>query len=311
MSTKKIQMNTENAISAAIKSLEAIKTDVAALCDALNESTVKVEQLIPYPCEKITSGYYPFNQADFIIDHELIKNSWRNSDEIHENNLVIIESNRKILNKILMFIENAGIPSTMRKNIGTNYRPKWTTVDCDWKMAFTQNVSIVDTFEAIKRNYENCVVAWDRELKRRTDKADLEARIDQVKLKQAVELEIVKRDFADKYGVCGTDTIDELIGRVITKNKYLRLGHYLQKNCQDSSNGFDFAWTGLTYFTRDSTIDNEIYNDVSGYLCDDESDGRVFRYATWGYDELFDLAKKGDPEIFADYQRLIKIKEGF
>jgi hypothetical protein len=38
----------------------------------------------------------------------------------------------------------------------------------------------------------------------------------------------------------------------------------------------------------------------------DDVDGRYFRDCTWNYDVLFSMVKKDQPELFADYEKVVE-----
>jgi hypothetical protein len=103
-----------------------------------------------------------------------------------------------------------------------------------------------------------------------------------------------------KYDLDLEDEWSDLMDAIIKKNKYLRLGHYLYMNRCDWNDGYSYAKSGLQGFKCESELDNDIYDDIQGYIDNWDGDGRVFRDCKYNYDYLFGLVE--DADLFKDYE---------
>lgn len=90
----------------------------------------------------------------------------------------------------------------------------------------------------------------------------------------------------------------EVLECLLSKDKYLRLSHYLCENRNDWNDGYDKAEYGLSQFQAESEQDREIVKDVQGCIDNWHGDGKVFRDTKWSYHEIYKLA---DPSLFKDY----------
>lgn len=88
----------------------------------------------------------------------------------------------------------------------------------------------------------------------------------------------------------------DAVHRVLSKDKYLHLAHYLEMNRGDWSDGYQYAETGLRGFKVESGLDQKIYDCIQEFLDETESfDGRVFRNCEYNYNVLYGLVK--DPAL--------------
>lgn len=87
---------------------------------------------------------------------------------------------------------------------------------------------------------------------------------------------------------------------ILSKNKYLHLAHYLQKNRGDWSDGYSYAETGLENFSIESDTDQKIYDEIKELIDDWDFDGRCFRDCNWNYSVLFGMVD--DKDLMTDYE---------
>lgn len=97
--------------------------------------------------------------------------------------------------------------------------------------------------------------------------------------------------------------IHDIIEEIVSKNKYLRLAYYLEKNRGSWVDGYDYAETGLSGFTVETKIDKEIEKELSEIIYDDDPDidGRVFRDCKYNYDVLYGMVD--DEQLLKDLDK--------
>jgi len=96
--------------------------------------------------------------------------------------------------------------------------------------------------------------------------------------------------------------IDEIIGVILSRNKYLRLAYWLEKNRGDWTSGYDYAEIGIDGFTVDTTEDKEIESELSEIVNDPmDIDGRHFRDCKWNYSVLYGMVE--DQQLLKDLEK--------
>ncbi|QSF43444.1 hypothetical protein [Paenibacillus tianjinensis] len=170
-------------------------------------------------------------------------------------------------------------PSEIRKQIPTQYSE--SKLD-DLKKSLTDQVKKI----------------WDNEVNKiKAEKA--------AKAKQEKEKEHNKKLalLLAKYDMELEDTWSELLDVIVSKNKYLRLAHYLEENRNDWNDGYDFAEGGLSTFTIESELDKEIEDDITSHMYENwNGDGRVFRDCKYNYSVIYGIAAESDPQLYKDYE---------
>lgn len=101
----------------------------------------------------------------------------------------------------------------------------------------------------------------------------------------------------------------DVIQVILSKDKYLHLAYYLEKNRGDWMDGYDYAETGLENFLVESDIDREIEKELAELIDDREDiDGRVFRDCKWNYTTLYGMVK--DRQLLKDLQKAQEMEYG-
>ena len=155
---------------------------------------------------------------------------------------------------------------------------------------------IEQKYEQIKRFGESKLK--DAETKRH-EKEQLEK-----EQRQARELALLQA----KYTPDTADSdIHDIVYEIVSKNKYLRLAYYLEKNRGDWTDGYDYAETGLSGFIVETDTDREIEKELSEIIYDDDSDidGRVFRDCIWNYSVLYGMVE--DEQLLKDLEKAREI----
>lgn len=104
-----------------------------------------------------------------------------------------------------------------------------------------------------------------------------------------------------KYDLELTNDWRDLINKIIEKNKYLYLAHYLEKNRDDWSEGYHYATYGLSRFNIESDLDQKIAVNIQSYIDDWDGDGRVFRDCEYNFSVLYGMAGEQDEHLCKDY----------
>ncbi|MGM1044793.1 MAG: hypothetical protein ACQEXX_01465 [Bacillota bacterium] len=106
-----------------------------------------------------------------------------------------------------------------------------------------------------------------------------------------------------KYDLELTDSWDDLLDKIIDKNKYLRLAHYLEENRNNWTDGFSFAESGLNNFSIENDVDQDIMDNIQSHMYENwGGDGRVFRDCTYNYSVIYGMAAEKDIHLYKDYE---------
>ncbi|MEF3312565.1 hypothetical protein PV433_27115 [Paenibacillus sp. GYB004] len=106
-----------------------------------------------------------------------------------------------------------------------------------------------------------------------------------------------------KYDLSLESEWSDVLDAIIERNKYLRLGHYLDRNRADWNDGDWYARRGLDGFEIETEIDQKIYNNISQHCGEGWGfDGRIFRDCKFNYDVLFAMAAEQDAGLYSDYE---------
>jgi len=224
------------------------------------------------------------------------------SREIHEANIPLIESNIKLRQQIQLIMRNAGIPSSYNESFYKSTRShslSYREIQSGWTQDLNRYVLINDNWEAEQKAYENFKRKVEEYRKQETAKEQAKIQEKEMAEKKLVEQRELAV-FVVKYGLAPASTWENLLEHIVTKNKYLRLAHYLSLNRGDWNDGCDYAETGISGFTIETDIDREISDNINSCMGENwDGDGRVFRDCEWNYDRIFGLVT--DSDLLKDY----------
>lgn len=240
-----------------------------------------------------------FDILDAIVEHD---------KPIHEENIIKSKSNKETRNALYSLLERVGIKS---EYLGyPNKRAKnrqW--IKYNWVSEINNQIPIYDEnlLTKLVNAYKDIINEWyENEIKYiKEEQKKLEEEKKQKEHNKVLALLLAKYDLdLDKDW-------NDLLEVVISKNKYLSLAYYLERNRGDWSNGCDYAEIGLMDFTIENEIDKEIYDDIQQYINDWENydDGRVFRDCRYNYNALYEMVNEQNPELYKDYEAIKKIME--
>lgn len=221
-----------------------------------------------------------------------------------EKDLIVVEHNKAIHQKVIAMMKDLGIPDTYTKReYGRTGKPKDTRESAGYLGDLTRNIPISPRMANIAYEVDSlrrtAQTKYD-EIKRKAIEAERQA----AKEKQAAErmhhLAMLRVKYTPDNPL--SDKYDILEG-CLSKNKYLMLAHYLQANRNSWVDGCSYAEQGLNNFTVETAEDKEIYDSLSA-LCEDFEDGRVFRDCEYNYGVLFGMVE--DKTLLNDYQEITK-----
>ena len=224
-------------------------------------------------------------------------------ESIHAENLPAIENNLATRKKISDFMNAVGIsstytvyelPSPKHRNKQSITKSAGYVSDMDRMIRFSDGYDMAkrglkDTEDRLSKEYKNLIFAIEKAEKEEAQKA---------KAKEDL-MELARMQV--KYG---NFEWEDLLDKVLEKDKYLRLGHWLYRNRCDWNDGYSYAKVGLNSFIVETQEDKEIENELWGIVNDFDVDGRNLRDCKYSYNYLF---SKVNSDLYKDYE-LIKSK---
>lgn len=219
---------------------------------------------------------------------------------LHEANEPIIAHNLKVADRVRVFMKAVGIPDSHGETEykGRNRMPKTNWIPAGYIGDINRNISTADSYDYAVRavkDAESKAVEYVRIQKANIAQAERQKAADEAKRKA----DMVIVHMRVKYGSGIEDDAGEVLDRILDKNQYLRLAHYMSMNRNDWNEGCHYARMGLNGFKPETPLDHEIYDAVQA-ACDDwQGDGRVFRDMEHNYGEVFALVT--DADLMADY----------
>ena len=229
--------------------------------------------------------------------------TWKQTaDEAHAANLPKIENNKIIYEEVRAFMRDRGFEETYReyRKPPRKRNMELVRLPAGFVQDLRRECKTDDQYESAMRSYnsfiksvDECEKEVEREAKR--DKAEEEAK--QKKAMSERELGA----YLSKYDLPLDGDWNDALHHIISQNKYLRLAHYLLKNRNDWSEGYHYAGMGIDGFVVETTLDQEIFDDISSRIENWDGDGRVFRDCKHNYSELFAMVPA---ELMAEYNEV-------
>lgn len=224
----------------------------------------------------------------------------------HELNVDAIKNNINIVNGIKKMMDKFGIRSTystFERKTRRSYKETETRHSAGYLEDLRRDIKISDGFSNIQiecSNFKEKIEKWRlSELKRINDE---QTKIKNDELVATANRELMK--FIVKYDLPATSTKEDVVEHLISKDKYLYLAHYMEKNRGDWNDGYWYAEQGLDNFTVTEDIDEKIYKCVQYEIDNWYNDGRCFRDCEYSYNVVFGYA---DGELYDDYNKLINL----
>jgi hypothetical protein len=300
---------TETAIEYAAKEIRssldkieaAFRTAIKERDTALTEE--KVQEIKKYPdAPSLTEWnsfhrkYVPLSKAKSL---RLIEEWWAKCLEVAAANDIANPINVRVREKAINTMLSLGL--TQRVSVFKSSRSrKREEVTADWYSALLLQIptggdisyqqaikdGLLKAVEDVEQAKLNEQAAAERERQKEIDKR---------------KADLVFVDICTQVGIDPLESgKDSILEALLSKDKYLRLGHYLERNRNDWSDGYYFARTGLKWFEVVSEDDQAIVNEISGLIDSDDVDGRCFRDCHFNYGVLYGMA---DDSIVALYRK--------
>lgn len=238
---------------------------------------------------------------------------WKEDCEpILEKNKAIKEHNELQAKRLETFMKTLGINetyTTMEYKTKRSKNPTQVKNIAGWKQDLNR-IMPKDNYDALCKKIEDKgksieKYGWDQNKKYEEEKAHKE--MEQKEQEVQRNLAFLAAKYTNDPKSDALDILDE----IMSKNKYLMLAHYLHKNRQDWSNGYDYAEIGLFQFTIETDQDEAIHDELNTIIEDgkeeDDIDGRMFRDCEWNYDILYGLVD--DEELMKDYRMAISLTD--
>jgi len=254
----------------------------------------------PITREASQGVYDSYSWADKI---ELIDEMMAKDSEIKKQNEEISKNNLAVYNNLMGLIKEIGLETRCRdEKSRARIRPY---IDCPFvgelkaKCLTYHNFDVVNNWNNFKNGILKQIAAKQALVDAEIQKKQVEEK-EQAKIKLYIEL--IKKynlDFAS-----GIPSDYEIMEKILQKDKYLYLAHYMGKNRSDWTDGCDYAKTGLEGFKVENDIDKLIFAEVNDAVANWDGDGRVFRdLENFSYGAILQLV---DKDILADYNKLIQ-----
>lgn len=293
-----------DALNALEKELDEKEQEIIKLKDDITGG--KIQEFKPYQLTKLSYNFY---------DYKPYKNSWTNKIDIeaaqkhvdelyeqdkqtYEENKLIAQTNTVIRDKAIDYFKALGIPERVYTYKTPRSRTKdwitaaWVTSLYAIPTSAPNPKSTYDSFCSRLQQLRDKIKAEENQKKQELEKQQKE----QEKLRLLARLEV-------KYGRAFM-TPDEALHYILDQNKYLRLAYFLELNRGDWSSGPDYAKTGLDGFSVETTVDQEIYDEINGHIEDWCGDGRIFRDCRYNYSELYGMVDNED--LMKDFNEIRK-----
>lgn len=213
-----------------------------------------------------------------------------------EENKVIAENNTRIKNALEQLFTNLGFPkSTWRYE--TRRSSKRTEHWAGWRESLaavetsTNEPRVHEVYKSMCKRIEEERTVREQEEKQKAIQREAEEKKQEM-LKYIGTLEA---KYNEKF-----PSVYSAIQHILSKDRYLRLAYYLEKNRNDWNDGPDYAKTGIQGFDIETDTDRQIHDEISAIIYDFE-DGRSFRDCTWNYSVLYGMA---DETLLAELRKL-------
>ncbi|GMX64555.1 hypothetical protein Elgi_38240 [Paenibacillus elgii] len=232
---------------------------------------------------------------------EFIKKIAESDKCVHEENIEKVKINRSTEKKVFDILKQIGINDTYygyKTSRSRDTSKMYYSFPSEIKKQIPTSYSDSKLEDLTKSILDKMKQIWNAEINKLKKQ-----RLDKEKQEKEKESNKKLALLLAKYDLELTDSWEELFDKIIEKNKYLRLAHYLEENRNDWNDGFSFAEAGLRNFSVESDVDQEIVDNIQSHMYENwGGDGRVFRDCTYNYSVIYNMAAEQDPQLFKDYE---------
>jgi DNA repair exonuclease SbcCD ATPase subunit len=290
------------AIDSLAQELETIKKELE---DQKNLVGGNLLPITKYPVMVGVFGY--------VKDYKTPERARREVERLYQESIVLkdanqaaIKNNQAVYDGLVKLISSVGIPSHYLKVVNSR-SGKTRREFMPWIDALKDLIKTEDEFPKVQRIYEEKlseIAKWEKEIEEQKRNEEM---VREAEKKHIRNIKTLGR-LENKYGLALTESGSEILDAILSKDKYLALGHALRMNRGDWADGPEYARDGLQEFGVEikTDIDQAIYDEISEMVNDWQGDGRCFRDADYGYDYLFGLV---DKELLSDYEEVMELVE--
>ncbi len=227
--------------------------------------------------------------------------------ETRDKNLEFIEHNKKVIERICIFMDTIGIPKTYYETDPKSRArvPKKLAKSAGYIQDISRTIPVNDSYNSWETKIKNKKLEVDKWAKNLKDSLS-----ETIKLQQREEQEkkriVVLATLRVKYDLPYDAEQDDILEHLLAKDKYLKLAHYMSKNREDWNDGSYYAEIGINSFIPVTDSDKQILESLTNTLDSYDGDGRIFRDCEWNYGRVYGLV---DSSIMSDYEILMELKD--
>jgi hypothetical protein len=217
----------------------------------------------------------------------------------HEENLKIAADNKKLEDTIFNILKESGI-STSYYGYKTSRSRNKTEMYYNFPSEIRKQIQTSYREDGVKKDKERLLDQINSYWKKEIDKVKQE-RLQQEKQQKEKEENRKLALLLAKYDLDLDCEWEDIMDKIIEKDKYLKLAHYLEKNRGDWNDGCSYAESGLNDFNIETELDQKIYDDINEIIENwgDYMDGRAFRDCEYNYSVLYGMVE--DEDLMKDY----------
>lgn len=300
----------------------SIKSDVAKLEEQF-ASLKKEKEVLANPVGR----FKPYESYPKAPDLKRDRSAWSYSDEylskeqaelalqswyslcttIRDRNKEVEAHNRVIFDKAVEFMLSLGLQKT------ENYRKtsrsvKWSKRQSAWLTSIEQQKGCGGGWSQVESSHKRLAKGIEerKEAKRKAEKQkERERKAAIAERQENLKIALLAQKYVTENAIECED--GEILDAILARDKYLCLGHWLMKNRGDWNDGPSYAEVGLSEFEIESTLDQEIHDEINSHITDWGGDGRVFRDCEHNYDSLF---ARCDSDLMKDYNTFLEMFPG-
>ena len=211
---------------------------------------------------------------------------------VYNENLPIIEHNKKVVEKIKALMKVTGIPDTYSKSYFKTSRSRTKTTETT-RAGYLQDIDrLIKTSQPAIPSKDSLLSGMETYYNKRLAEArqeETKAEREQQEKEELHKIALLRAKYTPEDASSDAWEIREAI---LSKDKYLRLAYYLEKNRGDWNDGYDYAATGLNGFVVEdgNSLDQDIYDCINECIesgNNGDIDGRIFRDCEYNYSRLY------------------------
>jgi len=271
--------------------LNSLKSETDAEINAVKSEFPVFEEMERCPTGKLMSPEH----YDSFSDIEKIYNQiFDEAEKVCERNFVRYQNNAIIRQKLSFIFNTYKIPvlETYYKSSRSSRTSTRNLLNTIFAKIPVINNTLEDqkkSLQATKQTYFAKLSAFKSQKEWKVKQELIEKERQQEKIKKERELALL---FV-KYNVSLDSSTEDLLDTILSKDKYLELAYWLEKNRGDWNDGPSYAEIGLDKFRsyEMNEIDKEIANAINDHIVNWQDDGRVFRDCEWNYSRIRGLVK--------------------